>query len=456
MVAKAATRSGEYFCFHCGKGVQKDDARCASCGVEFDRIVESFRCPRCSNLLPVGAVACPSCNLGFKVKTVESPDKMTPDDKFLMKLIEWGKQDDGSSRPSPPGGRTVRVAKPPPPPPPPPPSEGVKRVRPVAPAKPTPSAAPPIATDIRTKKESQVPSSLKSQATGKQIAAGIAVKMPDIPARTVERPEPKAKVVDTSTREIATPRPDRRPDVQQLIAQLEEESKERDRLENEIRELKAMMQREKTEVPERPEPEKGLSSQVLKKLLEERDREIKDLKAREEELARREEHLNRKIRAYSIKMKELEAAQKGVGAPGQKAESQTSGQDVEGRYETEILDEREEWIKDQSKIKAGLIEIRNQMISGRDAGQVNYYPSPPSGELLEKIEVLEERLADANREREELQEQLRKLEESRKDVSTLLKVLDQLLGKLPPEIIDEFSKSENFRLYEKVLDDLNI
>jgi len=456
MVAKAATRSGEYFCFHCGKAVEKDDARCGSCGVEFDRIIESFRCPRCSNLLPVGAVACPSCNLGFKVKTVESTDKMTSDDKFLMKLIEWGKQEEGPPRPASAGGRTVRAVKPPPPPPPPPPSEDVRRVRTVGPTRAVPSTPPPLASEIRTKKESPAPSSLKLQASGRQTAPGIAVKMPVAPPKTVERPEPKARAMEPTGREITAPTSEQRPDVQQLIAQLEEESKERDRLENEIRELRAMMQKERTVAPERPEQEKGLSSQVLKKLLEERDKEIKDLKAREEELARREEHLNRKIRAYSIKMKELEAAQKEGGAPGQQAESATVGQEGERGYETDLVDEKDEWIKDQSKIKAGLIEIRNQMISSRDAEQVNYYPSPPSGELLEKIEVLEEKLADANREREELREQLKKLEESRKDVSTLLKVLDQLLGKLPPEIIDEFSKSENFRLYEKVLDDLNI
>ncbi|MBU2565205.1 MAG: hypothetical protein KJ655_02995 [Candidatus Thermoplasmatota archaeon] len=38
------------------------------------------------------------------------------------------------------------------------------------------------------------------------------------------------------------------------------------------------------------------------------------------------------------------------------------------------------------------------------------------------------------------------------EVKKLLKVLDELLGKLPKEIIDKFVKSEEYKLYEKVLE----
>lgn len=448
MVAKAATRSGEFFCFHCGKSVQKDDRQCKNCGIGFDRIIESFRCPRCSNLLPVGAVACPSCNLGFKIKTVESTDKMSSDDKFLMKLIEWGEKD--KKAPSQPQGKTVRVMRSPPPPPP-PPSDDDGATMSASPAKPSATVNISLASDARIKKEPMRSSSLRMQAPKKQMPAGVTERTPVAQPTPRGQPESRIKPGELVKRETILIEREQKPDVQQLIAQLEEESRERDRLETEIRELRAMMQKQKSAPEEVADQDTGLSSQVLKRLLEERDREIMELKAREEELARKEEHLNRRIRMYSIKMKELQAARKEASQPGEDIPSET------GRpYETELIDEKEEWIKDQTKIKAGLIEIRNQMISAKDTGQVNYYPSPPSGELLEKIEVLEEKLADANKEREELREQIRKFEESRKEVSTLLKVLDQLLGKLPPEIIDKFSKSENFRLYEKVLDDLNV
>jgi len=37
-----------------------------------------------------------------------------------------------------------------------------------------------------------------------------------------------------------------------------------------------------------------------------------------------------------------------------------------------------------------------------------------------------------------------------------LKVLDQMLGQLPEELIDKFSKSGEFALYERVLDKFKI
>jgi len=37
------------------------------------------------------------------------------------------------------------------------------------------------------------------------------------------------------------------------------------------------------------------------------------------------------------------------------------------------------------------------------------------------------------------------------EMRQVLKSLDELLGKLPEDIIEEFSKSDSFRLYEKLM-----
>jgi hypothetical protein len=37
------------------------------------------------------------------------------------------------------------------------------------------------------------------------------------------------------------------------------------------------------------------------------------------------------------------------------------------------------------------------------------------------------------------------------EIRRLLNITDELLGKLPDEVIDEFAKSEDFKLYEKVM-----
>jgi len=418
MVAKAATKSGEFFCFHCGKQVQKQDDACKSCGVAFDRVTESFRCPRCSNLLPVGAAACPSCGLGFKVRTVGNAPKMTEDDKFLMKLIEWGKEPE--DMPSPKSGVT-RSVKTMPIPPPPPPAQAKPRAPTVklatkAETKPTavqpekkPREMPPIG-------ESSLDASKVSSKEARKEMLGMRQAAVKKEAERAKRPSQLSTIIDITARPKAA---------EPAQAAIKEQS--------------------------------GLSAQGFKKLLEDRDREIGELKAREEELARREEHLNRRIRSYAIKMKELDNLRKQT-AEGQsnKDEAVSPGAEEEMQTRTQLLDEKEEWLKDQAKIKMGLIEIRNQIGGKKAAGEINYYPSQLSGDVVEKIEVLEEKLADISKERDDLHNKIKEMENTKQDVVTLLKVLDQLLGKLPPETIDEFSKSKDFKLYEKVLDELNI
>jgi exonuclease VII small subunit len=56
----------------------------------------------------------------------------------------------------------------------------------------------------------------------------------------------------------------------------------------------------------------------------------------------------------------------------------------------------------------------------------------------------------------ELEQSVAQLNEGEREVRTLLKTLDGLLGLLPSEAIDKFSKTDEFKLYERVLDRLRI
>ncbi|MDH4122576.1 MAG: hypothetical protein OEV21_00600 [Thermoplasmata archaeon] len=455
MVAKAATKSGEYFCFHCGKQVQKSDNSCNSCGVTFDRMTDAFRCPRCSNLLPIGAAACPSCKLGFKVRTVSNASKMSDDDRFLVKLIEWGKQSETAPAP---GVQTKTMKMQRTPPPPPPEQQATVRQRAIAP---------------KGDKLEQ-PEKLSEVQIGREVkeAPAIKIKPPQSEPKPAQYLDERIEAVTEELKAAVDRNIDLKEGVEKTVVatdlekvhdQLDAESQEMQKLADEIIELRTMIKEGMSSQtrPKEEESAEGLSTQGLKKLLEDREKEIKELKSREEELARREEHLNRRIRSYAVKMKELESIKKQMGSGGTTAEAREDEHEPEESEFTAGLVEdepsaKEEWLKDQAKIKMGLIEIRNQMGGKKSAGAINYYPSQISSDVMEKIEVLEEKLVDAVRERDELHGKLKKAESSMNDVVTLLKILDQLLGRLPPETIDEFSKSKDFKLYERVLDDLNI
>jgi prefoldin subunit 5 len=487
MVAKAATKAGEFFCFHCGKQVQSQENTCKSCGSAFDKVTEAFRCPRCSNLLPVGAAACPACGLGFKVRTISSGSKISEDDKFLMKLIDWGKQGEAPP-PKPQVTRSVKASSPPPPPPPPPSitrkisSEPSKiapsfkaQVRATMPVKEAPKGIPPEAprqvpkpSPIEPAKGSkkEIPKEeAKPSIISKEKAAPVGVPgklegaeadLHQVTTRNMNRPETIREENESDERGASI-------DTKALYDRPQADFEDTTRSESESHQLREATETRNATPSTIPTPivsvggqeDHGLSNQALKKLLEEREREVGDLKDREEELARKEEHLNRKIRAYAVKKKELETLEKQLEDNKSPAATGAVGESEGQDFPTElVVDDKQQWLKEQSRIKNGLIEIRNEIAPKK--GGIGYAQPQVSSDVVEKIEILEEKLADISKERDDLAAHIWKLEESRNDVIELLKVLDQLLGKLTPEMIDEFSKSKDFKLYEKVLDDLNI
>jgi len=201
----------------------------------------------------------------------------------------------------------------------------------------------------------------------------------------------------------------------------------------------------------------SLSNQALKRLLEEREREVLLLRGREEELAKKEEHLERRMREYAAKKKELDALKRQAATSERAVAHETptvEPLDVQDFPSRLVVDDKNGWLKDQSRIKMDLVEIRNEM--GMKEDQMDYYPPQVSEDIIVKMESMEESLMDASREREEMSARLKKLEAHLEDAKNLLRVLDQLLGRLPPEIIDEFSKSKDFKLYEKILDEFRI
>ena len=71
-------------------------------------------------------------------------------------------------------------------------------------------------------------------------------------------------------------------------------------------------------------------------------------------------------------------------------------------------------------------------------------------EYNDRISTLEEELETARK------EDSGDVGVEKEDLKRILKVLDDLLGHLSDEKIDEFANSENFELYEKVFDLLGI
>ena len=72
------------------------------------------------------------------------------------------------------------------------------------------------------------------------------------------------------------------------------------------------------------------------------------------------------------------------------------------------------------------------------------------------IAELEKQIGELIVEKLDLQTRIQEASVMDEDLKRLLKVLDQMLGQLPEDAIERFSKSDEFALYERILDKFKI
>ena len=77
-------------------------------------------------------------------------------------------------------------------------------------------------------------------------------------------------------------------------------------------------------------------------------------------------------------------------------------------------------------------------------------------ELEKKINSLEKKLAKTKTADKKLVKEEVRLVADEKKLKKVLKVLDDLLGQLPDEIIEKFVQSKDFKLYEALMDELGL
>ena len=156
------------------------------------------------------------------------------------------------------------------------------------------------------------------------------------------------------------------------------------------------------------------------------------MRAREEQLRQREEMVDRKIKAYAQKKRELDSM--GVAMTQRRV-------DAHG----DVGQERKTLDRDDPAL-ARRIRAVHELVAAEGA----------CDDLEPCLASLEGHVRTLVIARSELEQMVAQMQEGETEVRTLLKALDGLLGQLPTGVVDRFSKSEEFKLYERVLDRLNV
>jgi DNA repair exonuclease SbcCD ATPase subunit len=413
--------------------VERDATKCQGCLSELTSEVKAFSCPKCKTVIALGVSECPTCGLRFKVKTIK-PKETPEDDQFLVKLIEWGK-DGTDKRP-----------------------EGTSASLETAGATATPRAEPPARSPVTSAEPKDLTRLALLKDSIKDLMANRSQMLERMERRIEEEKARLAKiaVMDEKTADASQVEAeivslaDEMADITMLQAHMEALSDEVSSLLDSVEISDEAKQR-------------GLAARALKKKLEAKEKEVEELKSKEEQLVKREEMVDRKIHAYAQKKKELDDREAELQA--RLSELEMDREKLQGLHSeavgagTEMERERarEEWQEEQTQLKKRLLGMKVSITAhrlGKDAVEAEMKNLETN--LDATIAQLEEQIGALISEKADLQAKIQEASVVDEDLRKLLKVLDQMLGQLPEEAIERFSKSDDFTLYERILDKLKI
>jgi hypothetical protein len=388
LASKGVIKSGEAFCMSCSAGVEADAERCESCYSQLDQEVRAFRCPRCEKVLELGTAQCPECSMKFKVKTVRPSDD-AEDDKMLARLIDWGR----SSRET----------------------------------QPAPAHTEPAGSTALTPEETEAVSDLlNGMSELADLRAEVASSMG---TRLSEARERISRLLEAGPSDLR---------VDDLESELTSISRDMERIDEVLTKMRAVSD----------DVSRTFSMPGPMALAGHRDISLKhpeplgggdlpaggDLTEREEQVRTREEMVDRRIKAYALKKKELESLEASLSARPDAVQTRSG---AEGRGQAD--DKR-------AAALAYKVRIIHELVS-TDGACDDIEP------CLASLEGHLRRLVVA---RSQLDQRVAQLNEGEAEVRRLMKTLDGLLGQLPTEAVERFSKSDEFKLYERVLDRLNV
>ena len=409
--------------------VEMEATKCQGCLSELTEAVKAFACPKCQTVIALGDPVCPTCGLKFKVKALK-PKEPVEDDRFLMKLIEWGK--------APPGEKG--------------PAEDQQAAAAEKAAPETEKPGPPPQSEERMRRLAQLKDGIRDLMANR---SGMLERM----EKRLE--EEKTRLSEITSLEGGSADADR---VEAEIMSLADEMADitmlqahMDSLSDEISSLLSSV-----DVSDATK-ERGLAAKALRKKLEAKEREVDEFRAKEEQLVKREEMVDRKIQAYAQKKKQLDDTEAGLQQRLEKLEAERAELErlkaiAEGaRSDEERERAREAWTEEQERLRQRLSGIRAAVVTHRTGKEPTEEEiKAAEADLGAVIADLEKQISDLILEKVDVQTKMTEATMLDEDLKKLLKVLDQMLGQLPEEAIERFSKSDEFALYERILDKFKI
>jgi len=197
--------------------------------------------------------------------------------------------------------------------------------------------------------------------------------------------------------------------------------------------------------------------EALDKREEELSHRFLDLKSRENEIKVREEKLRKRMDELKAKEEELKIWESEIESSRSLDVTIKSGENSNFN--------RDKWLKEQKMLQADLFKMKDEMGSIGNNPENLYKTNEELNEAENTLKTREEEIVNLKNQLKELSDvlserdnEIEKLKTEKpefvidEETKKLLKILDDLLEKLPEEVVDKFARSDDYLLYERVLE----
>jgi RNA polymerase subunit RPABC4/transcription elongation factor Spt4 len=411
MPQKGVARNGEAFCLECKSQVDRDAERCPSCDSLLDEEVKAFSCPRCRTVLPLGTSECPQCGMKFRAKAVRRVSETAGGfmDAFQRKRDRVDEQSD--------------------------------------------DAAPQTLTDGDVASEPAEPLSAEQLDKIRRLAENLdklSESRSELLSRMEQRhSEEKERLSEMRRVDGTSPRMDL---VESEVIALADEIVDITKLHSSMLviadDISALV--ESFDVSEEAK-ERGLAAKAMRLTAGSSGVDDAQLKAREDQVTKREEMVDRKIRGYAAKRKELEEKEVEISAKLGLLEAEKASLEAmrdAGPGETQASNVATDRLREEEEMAVERISRLSSILDGSQGGDGGAALDETLESALVRVESSIKRLL---LEKSDAEGKLKEIAEEENEMTRLLKTLDQLLGQLPEPAIQKFTQNDEYKLYERTL-----
>jgi chromosome segregation ATPase len=460
MAERAHVKDGKVLCSACAAVIESDTSLCRECGQTLAGDFEAMLCPYCAAVLKQFSGECSNCGLRFKAVKKPVAPRSVEDEEFLRKLLDWGKKMQSDEVETEEDVQQKEVAQ-----------QVMRTV--VGTREPTPLQKETLKEIEKTAHEKEAFERREESilAIAEPLEAALRARHQSLLEAEGELAGVERQLDELNARADPTAS-SKRKELQKRRAHIAREKGEIELLETRLVEMdetyKKLLAGHKRELDEK---ESSLRQRLdaFKQEMERREEEKRRLEKKEAILQTREGELAARLDRLKERERELDAReaelQKSLSALKAERDALAAGKPgsmpggVEGRWMVDPAEvesvfkkskkAREDWLEEQRKVQQSISATR-KAAAPSDGRKVEADALVPK--LNGRISELEAKIASLEKERKRVVAEEAKLGAVDEELKKVLKAVDELLGNLPDDVVDTFAKSEEFKLYNKVMD----